>query len=166
MIRLFKAFGCRVLVSDPSLSHERATILGVDLASLAELFAAADVVTLHLPVLPETKRMIGATQMNLLRDGAVFINTARGAVIDEDALLSELKTGRIVAALDVFEEEPLPADSPFRSLSNVVLSPHVAGLTLDTYLQQGQAMVDELERFLANRPLQYEIPATLIPIMA
>ena len=76
VIRLFKAFGCRVLVSDPSLSHERATILGVDLASLAELFAAADVVTLHLPVLPETKRMIGATQMNLLRDGAVFINTA------------------------------------------------------------------------------------------
>jgi phosphoglycerate dehydrogenase-like enzyme len=96
----------------------------------------------------------------------MFINTARAAVVDADALLGELTTGRFVAALDVFDPEPLPADSPLRTLPNVLLSPHVAGLTRDTYRRQGQAMVDEVQRFVAHEPLQYEIPPALLPMMA
>src|ERR671932_989153 len=126
----------------------------------------ANVVTIHAPVLPETQRMIGARQLKLLRDGTMFINTARAADVDADVLLSELKTGRFVAALDVFDPEPLPADSPLRTLPNVLLSPHVAGLTRDTYRRQGQAMVDEVQRFVAHEPLQYEIPLALLPMMA
>jgi phosphoglycerate dehydrogenase-like enzyme len=110
--------------------------------------------------------MIGAPQLARLADGAVFINSARAALVDETALLRELENGRIVAALDVFADEPLPADSPFRRLPNVVLSPHVAGHSLDTHLRQGQAMVDEVQRFLQGEPLQYEITPDMLPLIA
>ena len=166
VIPLLKAFGCRVLVSDPFLTPDDAAAIGVEQAGLDEVFSMADVVTIHVPVLPETQRMIGARQLKLLRDGTMFINTARAAVVDADALLGEITTGRFVAALDVFDPEPLPADSPLRTLPNVLLSPHVAGLTRDTYRRQGQAMVDEVQRFVAHEPLQYEIPLALLPMMA
>lgn len=166
VIALLKAFGCRVLVYDPFLTSDNAAALAVEPVGLDEVFSGAQIVTIHLPVLPETHRMIGMDQLRRMHDGTLLINTARSAVVDQEALLRELATGRIVGALDVFDHEPLPADSPFRSLPNVVLSPHVAGLTRDTYLRQGAAMVDEVQRFLAGEPLQYEIVPAMIPIMA
>jgi len=166
VIRLFKAFGCRVLVFDPYLTPEQAAQLGVEKASVDDLMAGADIVSLHAPVLPETTGLVGASQFAKLHNNALFINTARAPLIDEDALFQELKTGRIFAALDVYSEEPLPLDSRFRSLPNVLLSPHTAGHTLDTHLRQGQAMVDEIQRFLRGDALRYEVTADMLATMA
>jgi phosphoglycerate dehydrogenase-like enzyme len=166
VIRLLQPFGARVLVYDPLLSEIESTALGVRLCPLEEVFAGSDVVTLHAPVLPQTAGMIGARQLVLLRDGALFINTARAALVDEAALLRELQSGRISAALDVFAEEPLPVENPFRQLPNVILSPHAAGHTLDTYHRQGQAMVDEVGRLLRGEQLRFEISPEMLPTMA
>ena len=166
VIRLFKAFGCQMLVYDPTLTDDEAADLGVESRGLDELFAESDVVSLHAPVLPETRGMIGARQFGRLRDGAFFINTARAALIDEAALLAELRTGRIAAGLDVFDQEPLPPDSAFRGLTNVVLSPHVAGHSIETHLRQGQAMVDEIGRFIRGETLQYRITPAMLRNMA
>jgi phosphoglycerate dehydrogenase-like enzyme len=166
VIRLLQAFGALVLVYDPLLTESEAAALGVERRPLDQVFAESDVVTLHAPVLPQTKAMIGARQLALLRDGALFINTARGALVDEAALLRELRSGRISAALDVFAEEPLPTESPFRQLPNVLLSPHAAGHTVDTYRRQGQAMVDEVGRLLRGESLRYEITPAMLPTMA
>lgn len=166
VIHLLKALGCRVLGYDPYLTAEQAQQLGVEVVGLDELFSRSDVVTLHAPVLPETTRMIGAEQLARLRDHAVFINAARSVLVDEEALLRELQSGRLVAALDVYDREPLPLDSPFRTLSNVVISPHAAGHTIDTHLRQGQAMIDEVQRFLLNEPLHYEVTPAVYPILA
>lgn len=166
VIHLFKAFGSRVLAYDPYLTPEQAVTLDIEPVALDELMEQADIVSLHAPVLPETTGMIGATQLAKLHENALFINTARAPLVDEAALLRELQSGRIVAALDVYPQEPLPLDSPFRTLSNVWLSPHAAGHSIDTHLRQGQAMVDEVQRFLQGETLHYEITADMLAIIA
>jgi phosphoglycerate dehydrogenase-like enzyme len=166
VIRLLVAFGCRVLAHDPYLTAEQAAQLVVESVSLDDLLVRSDIVTLHAPVLPETTGMIGASQLALLHEHAIFINAARSALVDEDALFNTLQKKRIVAALDVFNNEPLPIDSPFRTLPNVILSPHAAGHTIDTHLRQGQAMVDEVRRFLHSEPLRYEITTSTYSILA
>jgi phosphoglycerate dehydrogenase-like enzyme len=166
VIHLFKAFGCRVLAYDPYLTPEQAASLGVEAATLNELMAQSDIVSLHAPALPETSGMIGAAQLAKLHDNALFINAARAPLVDETALLRELRSGRLTTALDVYSQEPLPLDNPFRALPNALLSPHAAGHTIDTHLRQGQAMVDEVQRFLRGDPLHYEITADMFAIMA
>src|SRR3546814_8879828 len=98
--------------------------------------------------------MIGAEQLEKLRDGTIFINTGRSALVDEAALVAALKESRFTAAIDVFDTEPLPADSPFRSLPNAVLPPHAAGHTADTHQRQGATAVEEIGRFLRADPLR------------
>jgi phosphoglycerate dehydrogenase-like enzyme len=110
--------------------------------------------------------MIGAAQLARLRDGCLFINTARPSLVDEAALLTALHTGRFTAALDVFDQEPLPADSPFRSLPNVVLSPHAAGHSADSHKRQGATTVDEIRRFLAGEPLRHRVTPAMVATMA
>lgn len=166
VIRLLQAFGSTVLVFDPTMSAHRAGELGVRLCSLDDLLSSSDVVSLHAPVLPETRGMIGAAQFARMKEGTLFINSARAALMVEADLLRELQSSRISAALDVFDTEPLPSDSPFRSLPNVILSPHAAGHTSDTYLRQGLAMVEEVGRYLRNEPLTYEVSAQMLPTMA
>jgi phosphoglycerate dehydrogenase-like enzyme len=166
VIRLLVAFGCRVLAYDPYLTAEQAAQLAVESVDLDDLLAGSDIVTLHAPVLPETIGMIGAAQIALLREHAIFINAARSVLVDEDALLNTLQKKLIVAALDVFNEEPLPINSPFRTLTNVVLSPHTAGHTIDTHLRQGRAMIDEVRRFLQGESLRYEITSSAYSILA
>jgi phosphoglycerate dehydrogenase-like enzyme len=166
VIHLLKAFGCRVLAYDPYLTAEQAAQLGVEPVGLSDLMASVDVVTLHAPVLPETIGMIGQEQLSLLHDNAIFINAARAQLVDEEALLRELESGRIFAALDVYSQEPLPHDSRFRALPNVVLSPHTAGHTIDTHLRQGQAMIDEVQRFIRGEPLRYEVTPDMFSIIA
>jgi phosphoglycerate dehydrogenase-like enzyme len=166
VIGLFRAFGCRLLVSDPYLTAEKAAELGVERASLDEVLSGSDIVSLHAPALPETRHMIGAAQLAQLRDGCLFINTARPALVDEAALLAALRTGRFTAALDVFDQEPLPADSPFRSLPNVVLSPHAAGHSEDSHKRQGTTTVDEIRRFLAGEPLRHRVTPAMLATMA
>lgn len=164
--RLLQAFGPRVLVYDPYLSADDAARLGVEPVSLDDLFKASEVVSVHAPTTPATRHLVGAPQFDLLRDGAIFINCARSWVVDQDALLNTVGTGRVWAALDVFDQEPLPADSPFRALPNVLLSPHQAGHTIDTNHEQGSAMIAEIERFASGEPLSYRISPENFALMA
>lgn len=163
---LLQPFGLTVRVYDPYLKPERAAELGVRLAGLDELFELSDIVSVHAPITPETRHLIGANQLRRLRDGAVFINTARAWAVDQAALLAELQTGRIMAGLDVYEPEPLPGDSPFRQLDNVILTPHQAGNTADTRRRQGWAMVEEIGRFVSSQALIYRITPDQYSIMA
>jgi phosphoglycerate dehydrogenase-like enzyme len=164
--RLLKAFGPRVLAFDPYARPADAAALGVELVALDALFRDSEIVSVHAPITPETRYLIGARHLALLRDGAIFINCARSWVVDEQALLETLQTGRIWAALDVFDQEPLPVDSPFRALPNVLLTPHQAGYTRDTYLQQGAAIVEEIARFFAGDDLRYRISPESFALMA
>jgi phosphoglycerate dehydrogenase-like enzyme len=166
VIRLLRAFGTRVLVADPSMDPEQIRTLEGESRDLPSLLEESDIVSLHAPVLPETRGMIGARELSLMRDGTLFINTARAVLVDEAALRSELRSGRIRAALDVFWKEPLPTDDELRSMPNVVLSPHAAGHSIDTWARQGEAMVEEVLRFLRGEPLQYEVTGSLVALMA
>jgi len=125
---LLQPFGCKVLAYDPYVSQSEAEELEVELTNLDDMFARSDAVSIHVPELPATRGLVGARQLSLLRDGAALVNTARGAVLDHDALLTECQTGRISVALDVSSPEPLPADSPFWKLPNVFLTPHIAAM--------------------------------------
>ncbi len=153
VIRVLRPFAVRMLVYDPFLAAEDARALQVEKVDLNDLFARADIVSLHAPSIPETDRMVGAQQLSLLRDGAVLVNTARGSLIDHDALTREAAKGRIRVALDVTTPEPPPADSPLRSMPNVILTPHVAGHGRYGHRRIGDATVAALEDFLAGRPV-------------
>jgi phosphoglycerate dehydrogenase-like enzyme len=167
VIRLLKPFDAEVLVYDPYLSDEDAATLGVRrVDSLEELMASSEVITNHAPTTDETSGMLDARLWGAVKDGVLFVNTARAAAVDYDALLRELQTGRISAALDVFESEPLAVDSPFRRLPNVILSPHAAGNTIECRLRLGETVVDELARFFAGEPLRHEVTADMISKMA
>ena len=165
-IRLVRKLGCEVWVYDPYLSEERAAELGARKAELSEVLAMCPIVVCHLPTTEETFHMLGACELALLQDGAIFVNTARSRVIDMDALLAELQSGRFQAALDVFDQEPLPEDSPFRRLDNVLLTPHIAGGTIEARARQGRYMVEEMRRFLAGEPLQYQVTGDMLATMA
>jgi phosphoglycerate dehydrogenase-like enzyme len=165
-IRLLKPFDPVILVYDPYLPDTRAAELGVTKAGLDELFERSDVISNHLPTTPETHHLIRGEHLRRIRNGALFINTARAAAIDYDALLEELRTGRFQAALDVFPQEPLADDSPFRDLPNVVLTPHRAGSTIESRARLGTAMVDECLRFFRGEPLRYQVYKEQLAIMA
>jgi phosphoglycerate dehydrogenase-like enzyme len=157
VIELLKPFDLEVLVSDPHLDAQAAERLGVELRSLDELLAASDVVSLHAPALASTRHLIDARRLALLRDGATLINTARGWLVDQDALLAELVSGRIDAVIDVTEPEVLPPDSPLYELPNVVLTPHVAGALGLEVLRLGDAAIDEIERYAAGEPFAHSV---------
>ncbi|CAN5753061.1 hydroxyacid dehydrogenase [soil metagenome] len=166
LIKLLTALNVEVWVADPYLTPERATTLGVSKVPLDQLLQKCPIVTMQAPPTAETHHMIGARELSLLQDGAIFINTARSHLVDQAALLAELQTGRIQGALDVFDEEPLPADSPFRQLDNVILTPHVAGASRQARLRQGQTMVEEIQRFLEDKPLRYKVKLEMLETMA
>lgn len=166
VIGMLRALNAEVWVYDPYLSEERAQELDVTKVELAQLFAECPIVTMQAPPTEETYHMVGTTEFGLMQDGAIFVNTARSATVDEAALLATLKTGRIQAALDVFDQEPLPQDSPFRQLDNVIITPHMAGHTLQARHRQGQYMVDEIGRFFAGEPLHFRVTKEMLAIMA
>lgn len=130
--RRARGFGMRVVVYDPFLNAERARTLDVETAPFDEVIERADVISAHVPLTDATRNLIGAAQIARMKKGVLLLNVARGGVVDEAALLDALKSGKVAgAALDVFETEPLPADHPFRSLPNVVLTPHLGASTAE-----------------------------------
>jgi len=156
-----------VWVYDPYLTPTRAAELGVQKATdLNSLFRDSAIVTMQAPPTPETARMVGAEQLACLRDGAIFVNTARSLTVDQDALLAAFQSGRIRGALDVFDEEPLPVDSPFRQLDNVIITPHIAGASHQARRRQGQTIVDEIRRFLQQEPLKFAVTRDMLETMA
>lgn len=156
-IAALRALGARVLLFDPFVQPAEAERLGVEQVTLDELFSRSAVVANHAPVTDATRGMLSAELFARLADGAIFVNTARSAIVDGAALERELVDGRISAALDVFDEEPLPAESPLWSLPNVVVTPHIGAMTVEALLGQGRIAVDEVERFLTVGRLDYEI---------
>ncbi|MGW2112427.1 NAD(P)-dependent oxidoreductase, partial [Streptomyces sp. NPDC001948] len=158
-IALARAMGARVSVTDPYLSAADAEELGVERVPLEALLAHSRIVAVHAPVTEETHRMIGAGQLALMPDGAGLVNTARSWLVDEDALLAELATGRLDAAIDVFDDEPLPAGHPFRALPNVLLTPHQAAGSVECRQRLGTSAVDEVLRLLAGRPPVHAVTA-------
>ena len=122
----------------------------IKLADLDEIFETCDIVSVHSALNAENRKLIGAEHFAKLKDNALFVNTSRGAVIDEAALIEELKKGRIRAVLDVYEQEPLDAASPLRSLANVYAIPHMAGPTLDRREYITRALINEAEKFFAG----------------
>ena len=139
-----EGLGLNVIAHDPYNDEAR--------HSLAELLAEADVVSLHAPVTDETVGMIGAGQFATMRDGVVFLNTARAQLHDTDALVDALRSGKVAAAgLDHFVGESLPTDHPLASMPNVVLTPHIGGATWNTEARQAQIVADGLEALLSGR---------------
>lgn len=160
VIALLQPFSCQVLVWDPFLDLAEARKLGVQqVDSLDALCAACDVVSLHVPSLPTTRHLIGATQFRAMRDDAVFINTARGACIDEKALIAELERDRLFAFLDVTDPEPAAADSPLRKLSNVMLTSHIAGPRSVLF---GRQVVEDLEATLRGGEPRHVVTAEML----
>ncbi|MDW7658984.1 MAG: hydroxyacid dehydrogenase [Bacillota bacterium] len=167
MIRFLKPFGVTVLLYDPTYSEAMARELGVRLVSLEELMRTSDVVTVHAPKLPTTDNMITATLLASMKDGALFVNTSRGSVVDQDALLAELKSGRIYAYLDVYEKEPLPAENEFIQLDNVLLTPHISGgHTINGGFERGNYIINQLYRYCCTGDLLNEALADMMDMMA
>lgn len=154
VIRLLGPWNVKIIVYDPYLSEAEARQLGVEQVGLNELFERADHVSIHAPETPETKGMVGAEQLRRLRNGAVIVNTARGSIIDHDALYAEARTGRILVALDVTNPEPLPPDSPLRRLDNVYITPHISGTGHYGYFRIGEMTLQALRDFFAGRPVR------------
>lgn len=160
LIELLRPFRLAVAVYDPFLSAEEAAALGVEkVDDLVALAASSDVLSLHAPDVPATRGMVSAEVLAALPDGATFVNTARPALVDQDALLAECASGRLDAVLDVTDPEPLPPGHPLLALPNVVVTPHVAGSAGTELARLGECAIDELERFVLGRPPAH--PVTL-----
>jgi len=156
-IQLLKPMEVKIRVYAPYLTEEFAAENRFELVSLDEAMRC-DVVSIHSTLTPASYHSIDAARLARMRDGAVLINSARGAVIDEEALVCELKTGRIRAVLDVFETEPLPDDHPLRNrLPNVLNTPHVAAASRYWRDRQVRSVVDDIDRVLAGEPTKNEI---------
>jgi phosphoglycerate dehydrogenase-like enzyme len=159
VVGLLRPFRCSVAIADPYLSAEDAAALGVARLDLDELLAISDVVSLHAPALPSTERMIGAAQLARMMDGATLINTARGALVDHDALVPEVRSGRLTAVLDVTDPEPLPLDHPLLHLPACVVTPHLAGSQGSELSRQAELVIEEIRRFAASEPALHPVAA-------
>ena len=163
-----RAFDLKLVAFDPFFPPEEAAKLGVKLlSSLDELFAISEVVTCHTPLLKETEGLIRGRHFESMKCGATFINTARGAVVDEGEMIAVLKSRPdLFAMLDVTEPMPPMEGSPLYTLDNVALTPHVAGSLGCECRRMGRMMVEELDRYLAGEALRYEIDQNRFQFMA
>ncbi len=146
-----QALGMRVVAYDPYLTEGDPAWAGAERAELAALLASADAVSLHVPLTPETRGLLGSDELTRMKSGAVLVNAARGGVLDEAALVAALRDGRLAgAALDVFEREPLDAEAgaPFAGVPNLILTPHVAGVTEESNRRVSRAVAQAVLKVL------------------
>ncbi|TDJ30663.1 MAG: hydroxyacid dehydrogenase [Gammaproteobacteria bacterium] len=155
VIEHLRRFDLQVLLYDPYVTPLASRDLGASKVGLSELVSRSDVVSLHAPLLTDTRHMIGARELALMRDGATLINTARGGLVDQAALVSELERGRLFAILDTTEPEVLPDDSPLYTLPNVFLTPHIAGSLGNETQRLADYIVAEIERFAKGAALKH-----------
>lgn len=162
-----KSFDLNVIAYDPFATEEDAQALGIELVDLETVFARADVVSLHTPWLKETEKMIAKPLFLSMKPGATFINTARGAVVHEAEMAEALaERPDLFALLDVTYPEPARPDSPLWTLENVIITPHIAGSQGAECHRMAKFMLDELDRYLAGQPLQWEITQKKAAVMA
>jgi phosphoglycerate dehydrogenase-like enzyme len=154
-----QAFGMDVVAWSQNLTDERAREVGVRRVAKEELLAAADVVTVHLVLSDRTRRLIGRGELARMKRTAYLVNTSRGPIVDEPALIDALRGGTIAGAgLDVFDQEPLPADHPLRELRRAVLTPHLGYVTEKTYDVFYREAVEDVVAFLAGEPVRLLAP--------
>ncbi len=155
MAMVGKAFGMEVLAWSPNLTAERAGTAGAALVSKEELFERADVLTIHLVLGERSRGLVGPAELARMRPSAILVNTSRGPIVEEAALVEALRARRIRGAgLDVYDQEPLPAQHPLRSLDNLVLTPHLGYVTEGTYRMFFEDMVEDIEAWLVGSPLR------------
>jgi phosphoglycerate dehydrogenase-like enzyme len=152
---LAKAFGMNVIAWSPNLTPERCKEVGVGYATKEQLFAAADIVTIHVVLSQRSRGLVGAADLARMKPTAYLVNTARGPIVDEAALLETLKARKIAgAAIDVFSVEPLPVDHPFRKLDNLVLTPHLGYVTEEGFRSHYGQMVEGIDAWFKGEPLR------------
>lgn len=154
MARYGQALGMQVLAWSPNLTPERAQAAGARLVDKTTLLAEADAISLHLVLSDRTEGILGAADLSRMKPGAILVNTSRGPLVDERALLERLREGKLIAGLDVYDEEPLPAAHPLRSLSNVVLTPHLGYCTHEVYAQFHRESIENVLGFLDGKPVR------------
>ncbi|PRB16116.1 hydroxyacid dehydrogenase [Microbacterium sp. MYb62] len=166
VIEMLRAYVFEVVVHDPYLTDAEALSLGVTVVPLDELLRTSDVVSVHAPSLPSTRNLLDARGLDLMPVGATLVNTARGEVVDQDALTRRVVAGELFAILDVTVPWILEAGHPLYTSENVLLTPHIAGSLGAELGRLSQAMLDELRRIARGEPLAHEIEPELLAIMA
>ncbi|MGC2810740.1 MAG: D-2-hydroxyacid dehydrogenase family protein [Bradyrhizobium sp.] len=152
---LAKAFGMNVIAWSPNLTPERCQEVGVGYASKEELFATADIITVHVVLSQRSSGLVGREDLARMKPTGYLVNTARGPIVDETALLEALQARKIAgAAIDVFSVEPLPVDHPFRKLDNIVLTPHLGYVTEESFRNHYRQMVEGIDAWLRAEPLR------------
>jgi phosphoglycerate dehydrogenase-like enzyme len=154
LARYGAALDMEVIAWSQNLTAERARACGAALVSKEELLARSDVISLHLVLSERTRGIVGAADMARMKPGAVLINTSRGPLIDEAALIEAVKANRLIAALDVYDREPLPRDHPLRSAANTVLTPHLGYVTAEVYRGFFRQGIENVLAFLDGKPIR------------
>ncbi|MEM1558519.1 MAG: phosphoglycerate dehydrogenase, partial [Thermoproteota archaeon] len=146
-----KTFGMRILAYDPFVDRSKADRLGVELTSLEAVLKESDFVSIHASLTSETRGLIGERELRLMKPTAFLVNTARGAIVDENALVKALRENWIAgAALDVYSEEPLPREHPLRKMENTILTPHIASYTYEAIRKTDEMVLEALETFFSG----------------
>jgi len=161
MARYGQMLGMKLLAWSPNLTAEKAHAAKAEWVSKERLFAESDVVSLHLVLSERTRHIIGAPDLRRMKKGAILVNTSRGPLIDQEALLDALHSGRIIAALDVYDEEPLPKEHPIRNAPNTVLTPHVGFTTIDGFRDFYRGSIENIIAFLDGAPIRVANPDVL-----
>ena len=161
MARYGQAIGMRVIAWSPNLTAEKARAAGAERVEKEQLFAESDAVTIHMVLGPRSRGLVGAPELARMKKGAILVNTSRGPIVDEKALVSALREGRIFGALDVYDSEPLPPDNPFRDLPNTVLTPHLGFTTVEGLGDFYSRAIDNILAYLDGQPKNVANPEAL-----
>jgi phosphoglycerate dehydrogenase-like enzyme len=161
MARYGEALGMQIVAWSANLTEEKAKAAGARLVDKTTLLSQSDAISLHLVLSDRTRGIIGAQDLARMKTGAILINTSRGPLVDEAALLERLKTGKLIAGLDVFAEEPLPADHALRSMPNTMLTPHLGYGAREVYAQFYRESIENVLAFLDGNPMRVLNPEAL-----
>jgi phosphoglycerate dehydrogenase-like enzyme len=162
--RILKAFNARILAHSRTLTTEKAGEVGAECASMDALLRESDVVTLHVPLNPNTRGLIGEKELALMKPGALLVNTSRGPLVSEQALIKALQTGHLGGAgLDVFDIEPLPMDHPLRRFDNVILLSHRGYATVEVLRERYEQAMENILSFMDGKPVKLLNPEALKP---
>ncbi len=165
MARYCQALNMKVLAWSGNLTAEKTQATGATLVSKEELLSRSDAVSIHLVLSPRSRKVIGASDLALMKSGAILINTSRGPIVDEAALIEAVQAGRIIAALDVYDREPLPANHPLRNAPNTVLTPHLGYGVRETWTEFYGQSVENTLAFLDGKPCRVTNPEALCAVV-
>jgi phosphoglycerate dehydrogenase-like enzyme len=157
LIRLLRSFDAEIVVCDDYCSEEEGRREEFRVMALEPFLQVCDAVCIQHTLTAGTYHLLDGPRLRMMKDNAILVNTARGAIIDEQALIAELRQGRLFAALDVYEKEPIPPDSPLRSLPNAIITPHISGFTYECRQGMVDAAVEDIRRFIQGEPLLCQI---------